>query len=616
MASAHQLLNSYAVDGSEEAFQELVIDHLNLVYGVALRCLNGDAALAEDACQIVFQSLARKARTISPDTIMTGWLYRHAFHTASRMARSEKRRRLRETRAVVEQDPDSHQEPNQLEQAVGELLAGLHAKDRSALLLRFYEELSFGEIGKNLGVSEDAAQKRVSRAIEKLRTKLKAAGAGGATSALTAYLSAVGSTPVPATLAFRIGQQLAAPAAAGGGLAGLTAVTSLLVSMKTKAILVTAAIIVAAIPITISIRSQTGAGAGSGHSAIGPNPLPAPPKIPPGNTQAEIWARTKADPERLSEVADQCMAAAKQMLDAMNQTYRKSISDWQQLQKVIADPEIAETTRELHQENANQFAATAKALEREMAGFRMRFETYIAGIKGETKEAGRTLGSLFSHRAKNRGWGLFLRGDEPQDIKKEFNRLFMELTRAVNAGDVGLATDLGAGMIELAPNHPAGYIESIGTLLFLGELEEAEDALSISIKKFPDSAELLYLSGHLAFASGEYKEAQEIFATVAKVPDSDHANTFPGVAHEASLSGVISEYPDLRDLLSRNLADIPPVNYMEFEQRLASEFGLEAITDAWSDAIRKFGTLEEPEEKPVPAVTEGDGAISIEIGNF
>jgi RNA polymerase sigma factor (sigma-70 family) len=122
-------------EGSQEAFQEIVVEHLGLVYGVALRCLNGDAALAEDACQIVFQSLAQKARSIPPDTIITGWLYRHAFHTASRMARAEQRRRRREARAVAEHDMASEKEPhslNAIEQAAAELLAGLPSADREA----------------------------------------------------------------------------------------------------------------------------------------------------------------------------------------------------------------------------------------------------------------------------------------------------------------------------------------------------------------------------------------------------------------------------------------------------------------------------------------------------
>ena len=231
MMHAHRLLQSYVQEGSQETFQEIVVGHLGLVYGVALRCLNGDAALADDACQIVFQSLAQKARSLPPDTIMTGWLYRHTFHTASRMARAEKRRHLREKRAAADLETTGNEGPDsthEAEQVAAKLLAGLPTQDRAALLLRFYEDRNFREIGKMLGVSEDAAQKRVARAIEKLRSKLRKVGTGIAASALTAYLTSIGATQVPATLASRILASAAGGAATTGGLTALATIATTL----------------------------------------------------------------------------------------------------------------------------------------------------------------------------------------------------------------------------------------------------------------------------------------------------------------------------------------------------------------------------------------------------
>jgi len=307
MANDSQLLRSYVEEGSEEAFQQLVCENIGLVYGVALRYLNGDGSLAEDACQVVFQSLARKATSLDPDTIMTGWLYSHAFHTATRMARAEKRRRLREARAAAEQEimASTEEHDDHLERMVSELLSGLRKNDRAALLMRFYEERSFPEIGGILGVSEDAAEKRVARALEKMRRKLKIITASGTASTLAAYLSIVGATQVPASLASRILQQLPAQAAAGA--AGLSGLTSVFVSIKTaKAIVAGAAVVAVAVSIAVALKSEPETGEViTADSLTDASPLLAPPEIPPGNTLAERWARTKANPKRLHEITGQ-----------------------------------------------------------------------------------------------------------------------------------------------------------------------------------------------------------------------------------------------------------------------------------------------------------------------
>ena len=53
-----------------------------------------------------------------------------------------------------------------------EILHTLAATDRDALLLRFFEEQDFRSIGKIIGATEDAARKRVSRALEQVRQLL------------------------------------------------------------------------------------------------------------------------------------------------------------------------------------------------------------------------------------------------------------------------------------------------------------------------------------------------------------------------------------------------------------------------------------------------------------
>src|SRR5216117_2108116 len=100
MTDSQKLLAEYVQTGSEAAFRELVTRHVNLVYSAALRLVGGDTHRAEDVAQTVFVDLAGRARTLSPDVVLGGWLHRHTCFVAAKAMRGERRRRLRERRAV------------------------------------------------------------------------------------------------------------------------------------------------------------------------------------------------------------------------------------------------------------------------------------------------------------------------------------------------------------------------------------------------------------------------------------------------------------------------------------------------------------------------------------
>jgi RNA polymerase sigma factor (sigma-70 family) len=166
-----ELLRHYAAGNSEEAFSTLVSRHLNLVYSVAVRVLR-DSHQAEEVTQSVFLTLARKARSLDSRTILSGWLYQTARLTASNVMRTEMRRRQREQQAQIEatmndSKPDLWAQVGpQIEAAMAEL----NEKDRDAIALRFFEGKQLKEVGDALGLTEDAAKMRVSRALDKLRS--------------------------------------------------------------------------------------------------------------------------------------------------------------------------------------------------------------------------------------------------------------------------------------------------------------------------------------------------------------------------------------------------------------------------------------------------------------
>src|SRR6185503_4587129 len=164
------LLKRYSVEGSEEAFRQLVERHLPMVYAAAERQLGGDRQLAEDVAQHVFCELARLAASLArEEVVVAGWLYRATRFTAAKVARTEHRRKRRESASAAEQEiepmnashdsaqPDWHEVCVHLDDAMHELEDG----ERNAILLRFFQRLDFRSVGAALKTSDDTAQKRV-----------------------------------------------------------------------------------------------------------------------------------------------------------------------------------------------------------------------------------------------------------------------------------------------------------------------------------------------------------------------------------------------------------------------------------------------------------------------
>ena len=207
-----ELLGQFAREQSQDAFTELVNRHLNLVYSAALRRVRLPQ-LAEEVSQSVFTNLARHADKLAPDTILTAWLYQVTRHAAIDVVRREATRQAREQIALQMTDMnDSPANWAQIEPLLDEAMDSLEAPDRTALLLRYFENKSLREIGEALGASEDAAQKRVSRAVERLREYFArhkvSVGAGGLVALLSA--NAVTAAPIGLTTSVATGSVLAA----------------------------------------------------------------------------------------------------------------------------------------------------------------------------------------------------------------------------------------------------------------------------------------------------------------------------------------------------------------------------------------------------------------------
>src|SRR5437868_1598184 len=196
------LLREYVNHESEDAFTALVARHVNKVYSIALRHTRNPHQ-AEEITQAVFVILARKARRLSGQVILSGWLCRTAQLTAVTFVRSENRRARREQEAYMRNpsvETDSEVWP-QIEPLLDAAMAGLSKIDHHALALRFFDGKSMKEVGAALGASEDAAKMRVNRAVEKLRLFFSRRGIVVSVAILTAAISANAVQAAPATLA-------------------------------------------------------------------------------------------------------------------------------------------------------------------------------------------------------------------------------------------------------------------------------------------------------------------------------------------------------------------------------------------------------------------------------
>lgn len=226
------LLRRFAEERRETDFAIIVERHLSLVFGAALRRANGDVQLAEDVAQDVFTELAGNANRLSGHPVLSGWLYVAAKRAAAKALRSAARRRKREEEAwAMHNDPsDSRDETDwvRLRASLDAAMDELPEADRDAVLLRFFENRPFGEIGQRLRLSENAARMRVARALERLERLLARRGIQSTAGALGAFLTAAAGASVPAGLSASV----SAAAVAGAGVAGTATLLAFMGSTK------------------------------------------------------------------------------------------------------------------------------------------------------------------------------------------------------------------------------------------------------------------------------------------------------------------------------------------------------------------------------------------------
>ena len=242
MSDDAALLRRYAETRDEPAFAALVERHLGLVYAAALRRLDGDPHRATEISQTVFIALARHAADLARRPVLASWLHTATRHAVIDLLRAERRRHTREHHAhllATVNDPAPSapsSEWEKLRPLLDAALDQLNETDRALLLLRFFEQRPFTDIGAKLHLTEDAARMRTARALEKLRTHLSRHGITSTAAALGAALTAQPHTAAPAGLATTITAGVLA------GTAALTALSLTVMTTTTKTLLAAAAV--------------------------------------------------------------------------------------------------------------------------------------------------------------------------------------------------------------------------------------------------------------------------------------------------------------------------------------------------------------------------------------
>ena len=157
--------------GDRDAFRLLYDAHKDRVYSLALYTLNGDAATAEDVAQEVFVRVFQKIGQFRRDADLKTWLYRM---TANACIDEFRRRKRCSNMSDIEQPAAICSEFNRVElsSAVTAALAELSAEQRAAVLLKYYEELSYDEIAVILDCSKGTIASRLNRSLRLLADKL------------------------------------------------------------------------------------------------------------------------------------------------------------------------------------------------------------------------------------------------------------------------------------------------------------------------------------------------------------------------------------------------------------------------------------------------------------
>jgi RNA polymerase sigma factor (sigma-70 family) len=333
-----QLLREFAVSRDERAFHELVRRHQDMVFSTALR-RTGHHEVAADVAQNVFLALATKAAWLSTRSTVGGWLYKSTVLETARRQRDEARRSKREQRYAEETrnlQPDSNdmneedeaQRARKLMPLLDEAMSGLSDTDREALVLRFMRGLSLRDTGAALGTTEEAARKRVSRALEKLSGLFRRRGVQASVAFIAAALlpQSVKAAPLALTSKWAGAATLAPATGVGGSLV-------MMASALSKWQVITACVAVAAVPVSWQAVTIQNLKKENGRlSSLAASRVPA--WVQPGTAQGLVDPAGLADaPQAAGAKTVAVTSKANREVHEQRKDWRGKFDQWRELQR-------------------------------------------------------------------------------------------------------------------------------------------------------------------------------------------------------------------------------------------------------------------------------------------
>jgi RNA polymerase sigma factor (sigma-70 family) len=304
----HLLLSDYARSRSADVFSQLVHRYLDLVYASARRQLR-DAHQAEDVAQAVFMLLAKKAGEIPRDRPLSAWLLATTRYVVANIARADSSRIQREQK-VAAMEPQSTSSADEIGAwddvlpLLDEGLGKLSEPDRHALIFRFFESKTVRQTADELGISEAAAEKRISRAIDRLRGFFSRKGVAITTAGLVVGLSGHLLFETPATLAATIVQ--------GGSASSAATASHVLLGGKSGGMWIAVGKVAACVIGALAVVGGSAAALHQLNAAAAPILAAAPP--PGGQTQRpptvdELYALSPGEPVKIVRDAPPALRA-------------------------------------------------------------------------------------------------------------------------------------------------------------------------------------------------------------------------------------------------------------------------------------------------------------------
>jgi RNA polymerase sigma-70 factor, ECF subfamily len=164
--------------GDRDAFRALYDFYKTRVYSIALYFFHGDHAAAGDVTQQVFLKLMTSMGQFRGDALFSTWLYRLVVNACMDAARTRKSEAASSDRSRLESvaGRDSQEQDyvrTQMATSVRMAVAALPPKFRIAVLLRYFEDLSYQEMAKALHCSMGTVASRLSRGHRILAERLK-----------------------------------------------------------------------------------------------------------------------------------------------------------------------------------------------------------------------------------------------------------------------------------------------------------------------------------------------------------------------------------------------------------------------------------------------------------